>query len=177
VPAGLDRYLVIALLCVALASSAAADDAVRRNWFETPFDQALDGAQSCPPAEGPLITEDEMRRQAHGRIERGTSCWLAGQCEDSNVYRRDPQIQQRVLLAVRADPRLARSSIWITTERRWVTLAGCADSDATRSRLLGIVRRVEGVERVFDRTIVGTRAAPRWAVGPQWLAGKKKPTR
>ena len=50
-----------------------------------------------PPAargrEGPLITADEMRQQAHGRIERGTSCWLAKKCEDSNVYRRDPEIQ------------------------------------------------------------------------------------
>jgi osmotically-inducible protein OsmY len=144
----------------------------RRNWFDTPFDRAVAGASACPRPEGPLLTEAEMRLQAHGRIERGTSCWLAKKCEDSNVYRRDPEIQQRVLQAVRSDSGLARSSVWITTERRYVTLQGCVDSAVVRERLLSRVRAVEGVEQVFDQLIVGTRAKPRWTVDPNWRPGR-----
>jgi osmotically-inducible protein OsmY len=107
-----------------------------------------------------------MRQQAHGRIERGTSCWLAKKCEDSNVYRRDPEIQQRVLQAIRSDGRFAQSSLWVTTERRYVTLQGCAVSVEMKSRLLDRVRAVEGVEQVFDQLIVGATGKPRWTVAP-----------
>jgi hypothetical protein len=142
--------------------------AERRNWFETPFDQALAGLPRCPRPEGPLITQAEMRQQAHGRIERGTSCWLAKKCEDSNVYRRDPEIQQRVLQAIRSDESFAQSSVWVTTERRYVTLQGCASSVEVKSRLLARVRAVEGVEQVFDQLIVGTAGKPRWTIDPDW---------
>jgi len=123
---------------------------------------------ACPRSEGPLITEDEMRRQAHGRIERGTSCWLAKKCEDSSAYRRDPEIQRRVIEAVASTPAYARSSVWVTTERGWVTLQGCLESTALRASLIDRVRRVAGVETVFDQLIVGTGSRPRWKVDPAW---------
>jgi BON domain len=147
-------------------SADAGNSAERRNWFETPFDQAVAGMPGCPRPEGPLITQAEMRQQAHGRIERGTACWLAKKCEDSNVYRRDPEIQQRVLHAIRSDDRFAQSSLWVTTERRYVTLQGCVGSVEMKSRLLAQVRAVEGVEQVFDQLIVGATGKPRWTVAP-----------
>ena len=149
-------------------SADAGDPAERRNWFDTPFDQAVAGRPGCPRPEGPLITQAEMRQQAHGRIERGTSCWLAKKCEDSNVYRRDPEIQQRVLQAIRRDAGFAQSSVWVTTERRYVTLQGCVGSVELKSRLLARVRTVEGVEQVFDQLIVGTAGKPRWTTDPAW---------
>jgi hypothetical protein len=158
-----------AVLSVQSAWSAeAGDPAERRNWFETPFDQAVAGMPGCPRPEGPLITQAEMRQQAHGRIERGTSCWLAKKCEDSNVYRRDPEIQQRVLNVIRSNDSFAQSSVWVTTERRYVTLQGCVGSVEIRSRLQARVRAVDGVEQVFDRLIVGTAGKPRWTVDPAW---------
>ncbi len=166
---------VIGLLLVCLRSTWAADSgapAERRNWFETPFDQAVAGAPRCPRPEGPLITEAQMRQQAHGRIERGTSCWLAKKCEDSNAYRRDAEIQQRVLHSIRTDPTLAASSVWVTTERRFVTLQGCVGSAATKSKLLARIRAVEGVEQLFDQLIVGTAERPRWTVDPSWAAAR-----
>jgi osmotically-inducible protein OsmY len=147
--------------------------AERRKWFDTPFDQAVAGAASCPRPEGPLITADEMRQQAHGRIERGTSCWLAKKCEDSNVYRRDPEIQTHVLHAIRSEPLAARSSVWITTERRYVTLQGCVDFARLGCALIERVRTTDGVEGVFDQLIVGTRRAPRWTVDPAWRSGSR----
>jgi osmotically-inducible protein OsmY len=62
--------------------------------------------------------------------------------------------------------------VWITTERRYVTLQGCVDSSGVREMLLGRVRAVEGVEQVFDQLIVGTRAKPRWTVDPGWKPGR-----
>lgn len=113
-----------------------------------------------------------MRQQAHGRIERGTSCWLAKKCEDSNVYRRDPEIQSRVVQAIRREPLSARASIWVTTERRYVTLQGCVDSERVRRVLIERVRTTEGVDEVFDQLIIGSRS-PRWTVDPAWLPGSR----
>jgi hypothetical protein len=161
---------VVVLTCLAAVPPAAAE---RRNWFDTPFDQAVAGAADCPRPEGPLITAEEMRRQAHGRIERGTSCWLAKKCEDSNVYRRDPEIQARVLHVIRGEPLAARSSVWVTTERRYVTLQGCVDSARVRRVLIERVRKTDDVDQVFDQLIVGTRRPPRWAVDPAWRPGSR----
>ena len=61
---------------------------------------------------------------------------LAKKCEDSNAYRRDPEIQRRVIEAVASMPAFARSSVWVTTERDWVTLQGCLESTALRASLI-----------------------------------------
>lgn len=164
------------LIVAALASSAVVAAEERRNWFDTPFGQALDGAPYCPPPEGPLLTESEMRAQAHGRIERGTSCWLAKKCEDSNAFRRDPEIQSRVIAALRAEPRFTTSSVWVTTERRWITLQGCAASALLRTALVETAKAVDGVEVVFDELVVG-RAKPRWKVDPAWTGSAEEKNR
>ncbi len=63
-----------------------------RQLVRRPLLPALLGpAGQCPAPLGPLFTVDEQRREAHYRIERGTSCWLAGKCKDSNAYRYDKQ--------------------------------------------------------------------------------------
>jgi hypothetical protein len=162
--------VAVALACLAAVPPTGAQ---RRNWFDTPFDQAVAGAIDCPRPEGPLITAEEMRQQAHGRIERGTSCWLAKKCEDSNVYRRDPEVQSRVLQAIRSEPLTARSSLWVTTERRYVTLQGCVDSARVRRILIERVRGTDGVDGVFDQLIVGTQRPPRWIVDPAWRPGSR----
>jgi hypothetical protein len=163
-------WAAFALACRAADPPA---DVERRNWFDTPFDQAVAGATDCPRPQGPLITAEEMRQQAHGRIERGTSCWLAKKCEDSNVYRRDPEIQTRVLQAIRIEPLAARSSIWVMTERRYVTLQGCVDSTRVRRILIERVRKTDGVDGVFDQLIIGTQRPPRWIVDPAWRPGSR----
>lgn len=180
------------MITVVAARAAAADAGgpapstePRRNWFDTPFGAAVTGLPGCPRPEGPLITEAQMRSLAHARIERGTSCWLAKKCEDSNAYRRDPEIQGRVVDAIRAQPGFAGSSVWVTTERHWITLQGCLQSSPLRRALIETVKAVDGVEEVFDQLIVGTRGTPRWTVDPAWSApenegkdqAKKKPTR
>ena len=69
-----------------------------------------------------------MRVQAHGRAERGTSCCLAGTCECGGAYRRDPEINDRVVAAIRDERRFRDTSVWVTTTRKFVTLQGCVRS-------------------------------------------------
>ena len=49
-----------------------------------------------------------MRAQAHERAERGTSCCLAGTCECGGAYKHDPEINARVVDAIKADKRFRR---------------------------------------------------------------------
>lgn len=165
----LRSHLASTLVGALLVSAAVVCQAEeRRNWFDVPFDQAISGLLACPRPEGPLIAEAEMKLQAHARIERGTSCWLQKKCEDSNAYRRDAEVQSRVLQALRDDRRFASASVWITTERRFVTVQGCMRAAAQRRALLQRVRATPGVELVTDQLQVGTRAPPRWKVDPAW---------
>jgi osmotically-inducible protein OsmY len=88
------------------------------------------------------------------RVERGTSCALAGTCEPGGAYKRDPAINEDVRRAIAADKRFASASIWVTTSRKWVTVQGCVRSPAQRKALLAFVRRTPNVERVFDELLL-----------------------
>src|SRR5229473_3353951 len=82
------------------------------------------GMADCPVPEGPMITEAEMRTQAHVRIERGTRCFLSGRCRLPNSYLYDKEIIPRVAKAILADGRFADTSVWAEGQRRWVWLKG-----------------------------------------------------
>lgn len=97
---------------------------VRMNPFHDPFVAVTQGVP-CPPPLGPAYTEGEFRQQEHVRVERGTSCWLAGKCSEPNAYRYDARIAPRVVAALRAEPALAGTSIWVTVQGRYVYLEGC----------------------------------------------------
>jgi hypothetical protein len=133
----------------------------RRNWFEDPFFQVSSGLPACPVPLGPLLTRDEQRREAHGRIERGTSCWLAGKCRDSNAYRYDKGLAPQVEAALKSVPGIERSSVWVTLQRRWVFLEGCVASSDQIPQLERAAREVPEVEAVVPALSVG-REAPRY---------------
>lgn len=133
---------------------------MRRNWFDDPFAQATRGLAACPVPEGPLTTEAEMRREAHQRIERGTTCWLAGRCDEANAYARDAQINHAVVQALAADRRFRSSSLWVITQRRFVFLQGCVRDAAQKRALLDVARRVPEVDYVGDELMVGTARRP-----------------
>lgn len=174
----MSRALLRATVCAAaLAASLAAARAgeagkapaaaERRNWFHDPFAPATRGYPGCPVPEGPLETEEEMRHEAHYRAERGTSCWLAGRCEDSNAYRRDPEINAAAVAAVAADAALRDTSVWLITQRKFVYLQGCVRTRRQQAHLNDVVRRVPRVEQILDETQVGiTRPARYPALAP-----------
>jgi hypothetical protein len=128
-----------------------------RTYQLDPFTQATSGYPGCPEAKPPVLTEEEMRVSAHGRVERGTSCCLAGTCECGGTYKRDPEINERVAAAIKADARFANTSLWVTTTRKFVTLSGCVRSSAQKKALERLAKAQSDVAIVWNETIVGTK--------------------
>jgi osmotically-inducible protein OsmY len=142
---------IVTMLSAASASALAATDLVQ---FD-PFAQATAGMTACPAVMPRLWTVNEMRTEAHARSERGTRCVLEGTCEPGGAYKRDPEINEQVRAAIAADKRFARTSIWVTTSRKWVTLKGCVGKSAQRKALVKLASQQPIVERVFDELTVG----------------------
>jgi hypothetical protein len=137
------------------AMSAPAGAEERRTYQLDPFTQATAGYPGCPAANPPVLTEQEMRVSAHERAERGTSCCLAGTCECGGAYKRDPEINERVATAIKADARFANTSVWVTTARKFVTLQGCMRSAAQKKALERLVKGRSDVAIVWNETTVG----------------------
>ncbi len=150
----------------ALPSAHGAPDGERTNFFDDPFFQMASGLPRCPAPLGPLYTAQEVRSQMHGRLERGTSCWLAGRCKDSNAYRYDKAIAPVVRKALAGVPGVRRTSVWVTVQRRWVYLQGCVPSRDAARRLERAARAVPDVETVVTDLMVGTRGKPPYPVAP-----------
>ena len=125
-----------------------------RTYQLDPFSQATSGYAACPSVEPPLLDEQQMRAQAHSRAERGTSCCLAGTCECGGAYKHDPEINDRVIAALRRDARFRDTSVWVTTTRGFVTLQGCVHNASQKGALERLVKRQEGVALVWNETAV-----------------------
>ena len=110
------------------------------------------------------MTEAEMRRHAHYRAERGTSCWLAKKCDQPNAYASDKDIARTVQAALAHDPLFRSSSVWLTVQRKFVFLRGCAASEPQRRALLARARGEPDVELVIDELMIGTRGTPPYRV-------------
>ena len=126
------------------------------NPFKDPFVQLTHGLPACPVPGGPAYSAEEARREAHGRAERGTSCYRDGRCRLPNAYLYDADIIERVQRAVRAHGGFEDTSVWAEGQRRWVTLTGCVRSAAQGAALEALVRRLDDVEAVI----------PQWRVLP-----------
>ena len=147
-------YKLFALASALAMLNASAQE---RTYQLDPFAQATDGYVACPAAKPPVLTEQEMRTTAHQRVERGTSCCLAGTCECGGAYKRDPEINDRVVAAIRADKRFRDTSVWVTTTRKFVTLQGCVRTTTQRHALERLVKRQPDVAIVWNETAVGVK--------------------
>jgi hypothetical protein len=145
-------YTLFALASALAILNAKAEEP--RTYQLDPFAQATDGYAACPAAKPPVLTEQEMRATAHQRVERGTSCCLAGTCECGGAYKRDPEINDRIVAAIRGDKRFRVTSVWVTTTRKFVTLQGCVRTQAQRKTLERLVKRQPDVAIVWNETVV-----------------------
>ena len=161
------RFLLVVAAAPFLTSARADNDTDadgRRNYYDDPFVQATAALPGCPVPEGPLITHAEMQAQAHGRVDRGTTCFRSGRCRLPNSYLYDKEIVPRVRRFIAQDERFANSSVWVLGQRRWVYLQGCVASEAQREALERAVRNVDDVEAVIDELMVGAGGTPRYRV-------------
>lgn len=139
----------------------------RSNVFGDPFVQLTRGLPACPVPAGPLVTRDEANSEAHGRSQRGVSCWLDGRCRLPNSYLYDKEIMPRVEIAVRASGAFgAGTSVWALGQRRWVWLKGCVTSEQQARELEVLVRRIDDVERVINELMVGVTDKPAYEAVP-----------
>jgi hypothetical protein len=149
--------LSLAALAAAAAVVAVADDLANR--FDDPFFQVADAVPGCPLPAGPFITEREWREEAHRRVEKGTTCWLAGRCERPNAYAYDRDIAAAFQAALRQDDPFADTTLWVTVQGRVVYIEGCAARESAVAEIEAYARRLPYVEQAI--AIVRTDPAAR----------------
>lgn len=158
------RRTTTAALCLAtiarLSSGAHADDARanRANRGNDPFLHVSDAIAGCPAPRGPFETQQEWLDEAHYRIERGNSCWIAGRCRLPNSYDYDREIADSVtrrLNALNAQLQWRdKTSLWLTLQRRFVYVDGCVSPDFDTTRFVAELGETADVEKIIDRTTV-----------------------
>ncbi|MET0519056.1 MAG: BON domain-containing protein [Burkholderiaceae bacterium] len=147
------------LLLAALALPARAEERLR-NWFDDPFFPIAAALPDCPEPAGPRTSEAEKRQQTHHRAERGTSCWLAGQCARPNSYAYDADIAQALKAALARRGPITEASLWVTVQGRIVFLEGCARRPALGSELEALARALPDVQQVIVDVYPGPPARP-----------------
>ena len=136
----------------------------RRNWFDDPFFQISNALPDCPVPAGPLITEEERRVQAHHRAERGTTCWLAGQCDRPNFYAYDADIAESIKAALKASNRFARSTLWVTVQGRVVYIEGCVPDPGMAPALEAFAKAIPNVQQAIALVHAGGASRPPYRV-------------
>ncbi|WP_222115936.1 BON domain-containing protein [Chromobacterium vaccinii] len=152
--------------CLILACGAALAAPAVKNWFNDPFIQVRNRIAACPVPLGPFATEAEMKQQAHSRIERGTSCWLAKQCAKPNAYMYDADIAADLRRRFAKSRRFADASLWLTVQRRFVYVEGCVRSRNAAAGIEAFIKRTPDVQLVIANIAAGS-GKPNYAVMPE----------
>jgi len=133
-----------------------------KNHYNDPFVQVTNGITACPQPRGPFMTVKEAQAEAHPRIERGTTCFMSGKCSEPNAYRYDARIaaaaQAAIATALKQNPSLAQSSVWLTVQRRFVFVHGCVARRGDMAKWERILKAVPEVEYVGVDLAVSARA-------------------
>jgi hypothetical protein len=137
-------------------ASSAAPAVERKNWFNDPFFELSHAIADCPVPLGPLMTRAQMEDDAHYRVERGTTCWLAHKCTKPNSYMYDQPIADSIHAHFTDPHQFDGTSLWITVQRRFVYAEGCAPASFDVQALRRQLEAIPDVEQVFIR--VGARA-------------------
>lgn len=139
--------ILLSNLLLSLAPSVAAEEL--KNWFDDPFFQVRQELADCPAPLGPFLPQAKRNAEAHYRVERGTSCWLAGKCEHPNAYWYDAGIGKAVETAFAETRDFHDASLWITVQRRFVTVEGCVAAPEAARNLETMLQALPDVERVI----------------------------
>ena len=141
--------VMFAVAGMAIPIAAAAQDAQPKNWFNDPFFAVSADVAGCPVPRGPLLTKTEMEREAHVRAERGNRCYMEGRCTKSSSYFYDADIAANLRRALTSSDVLKGTSVWVSVQRRWVSIQGCAKTKSKKAALEAIARRIPDVDNVF----------------------------
>lgn len=146
-----------ALLALAALTATAQDGEPLQNWFDDPFFQLSNAVPDCPVPAGPFTDEADRRVQAHHRADKGTTCWLAGDCEKPNAFMYDREIAAALRKALSGN--VADTTLWVTVQGRVVYIEGCARGESVVADIEAAARGVAHVYRAI--AIVRTDASAR----------------
>jgi hypothetical protein len=138
----------------------------RKNHFNDPFMPVISAMPGCPVPEGPLMTPEQLRAEAHVRAQHGGSCYRSGRCRLPNSYLYDREIIPRVASYLQQDGRFNNTSVWVLGERRLVTLMGCVQTPEQAKAMEQAVMLVDDVMGVINHLSVGTSARPKYGIAP-----------
>lgn len=158
--------IFVTFSAVVMAQSTTVDPNEIRNWYNDPFFALSSAPGACAQPLGPRMTKAEADDDAHYRVERGTTCWLAHQCSKPNSYLYDAGIAQAIRTQFKDDASLAGTSLWITVQRRFVYAEGCAGAQFDRAALERRLSAIADVEQVFVRVSVDPHAPPPYKTMP-----------
>lgn len=130
-----------------------------RNWFDDPFFQISSAVPDCPEPAGPRVSESERQVQSHRRAEKGTTCWLAEECDRPNAYAYDRDIAQVIQSTVRSSSVFSNTSLWVTVQGRVVYIEGCVAQEAQSADIEAFIRAVAHVQQAL--AIVGAQPGAR----------------
>jgi hypothetical protein len=152
------RTFLVGLAALTTASPALSDEELR-NWFNDPFFQISAALPDCPLPAGPFVTESDKRVQAHHRAERGTTCWLAKECDRPNSYAYDPDIADAFSAAVRERNPFPDTTIWVTVQGRVLYIEGCVSRESQVAEVEAFARALPYVQQAI--AIVRTEPSAR----------------
>jgi hypothetical protein len=149
----------LACLLAAPAAAQAPGGDETRNWFDDPFLQISSAIPDCPVPAGPFITKAERLAESHRRAEKGTTCWLAGQCDRPNAFAYDRDIAANIRAALARSHPFPDTTLWIRVQGRVVFVEGCVRGNDVAARLEAFARSQRFVEQAFAnvRTCPGGR--------------------
>jgi hypothetical protein len=120
-----------------------------RNWFDDPFFQISSAVPDCPEPAGPRVSESERQVQSHRRAEKGTTCWLARECDRPNAYAYDRDIAQAIQSTVRSSPVFSNTSLWVTVQGRVVYIEGCVAQESQSADIEAFIRAFAHVQQAI----------------------------
>ena len=120
-----------------------------QNWFNDPFFQITSGVRDCPVPAGPFVSEADRRVAAHRRAEKGTTCWLARQCDRPNSFAYDEDIAAEFKAALKGHDEFAATSLWVTVQGRVVYIEGCVARASQEAELEAFSRSVPYVQQAL----------------------------
>jgi BON domain len=155
------RFAIVLSLC---ASALTAHAQERRNYFNDPFAQVSSAIPNCPLPAGPFMTEQQRHEQSHHRAEKGTTCWLAGQCDRPNSFAYDADIFTGLKDALATSPLLAGTTLWVTVQGRVIFIEGCVTDEAVGMKLEALAASVPNVQQAISNVFVPAEpgAKPRY---------------
>jgi hypothetical protein len=155
------RRRAVALGFAAFVSTCSAQTGDElRNWFDDPFFQVSAALPDCPTPAGPFVIETDRRVQAHRRAEKGTTCWLARECDRPSAYAYDRDIAAAFEAVVRDHEPFQNTTLWVTVQGRVVYLEGCTAQGSQATELEAFAMTLPHVQQAIAIVRVGPSARP-----------------